>query len=128
MDKTVELVDVTPSPQPKGLPGRVWARATQPHRPLTRARKAFALAIAAAADALQLAFMPLFGEGIASPLDDILDGAVVISLVALVGFRGPLMLALVAELVPGWALFPTWTGVVMMMDTEPSPTAGPRSS
>jgi hypothetical protein len=121
MDKTAPLIDVTPGHSPDGLVRRFWQSAQVPPKPLTRGRKAVALAIAAAADALQLGLAPLFGEGFASPLDDVLDLGVAMALVGVMGFRSRLLLALAAELVPGVALFPTWTAVVLTLPSEPSP-------
>ena len=120
MDKAAQLIDVTPGSSPDGIVRRFWQSAHVQPKPLTRGRKAVALAIAAAADALQLALAPLFGEGFASPLDDVLDLGVAVALVGVIGFRSRLLLALAAELVPGAALFPTWTAVVLTLPTEPS--------
>ena len=79
---------------------------------LTRERKRVALAIAAAADLAQIFFLPLFGEGGLSPLEDALDVLVAVALVSLLGFRWRTALAFALELVPGVALFPSWTAVV----------------
>src|SRR5689334_9773006 len=79
---------------------------------LTKERKRLALAIAAAADLAQVFFFPLFGEGGLSPLEDALDVFVAVALVALVGFRWRTALAFALELIPGVALFPSWTAVV----------------
>ncbi len=82
---------------------------------LTPARRRAARIIALAADAVQLGLFPLFGEGFASPLDDALDVVVAGVLIRLLGFHWPLLPALVAELVPGLDLAPTWTAAVMMI-------------
>jgi hypothetical protein len=74
-----------------------------------------ALGIAAAADALQLAVFPLFGEGFASPLNDALDLAVAGALVWLLGFHWALVPAAASELVPGLDLAPTWTASVLFV-------------
>jgi hypothetical protein len=85
-------------------------------------RKRIALAIAIAADLLQLGLAPLFGEGAFSPLDDALDVAVAVALVVTLGWRWRTALALAAELVPGLALFPSWTAmVVTLRDREAAP-------
>lgn len=78
----------------------------------TRRRKRIGLAIAMAADLLQLALAPLFVEGALSPLDDALDVVVGVALVLTLGWRWRTVLALGAELVPGLALFPSWTAMV----------------
>jgi hypothetical protein len=74
-----------------------------------------ALGIAAAADALQLAVIPLFGEGFASPVNDALDLAVAGALVWLLGFHWVLAPAAASELVPGLDLAPTWTASVLFI-------------
>ena len=84
------------------------------HRPTARQKK-IALVVAGAADLIQLALAPLFAEGALSPLDFALDVAVGATLVGVLGWRWRTALALAVELVPGLALFPTWTAVVAMM-------------
>jgi hypothetical protein len=79
---------------------------------VTPARKKLALAIAAVADLIQLGFFPVFAEGALSPPDDVLDVIVAILLFATLGFKARILIALAAELVPGVALFPSWTAVV----------------
>jgi hypothetical protein len=85
----------------------------------TRRRKRIALAIAAAADLLQLALAPLFGEGALSPLDDALDVVVALLLVVVLGWRWRTALALLLELIPGVALFPSWTAVIATLPSAP---------
>ena len=118
MGKVAPLIDVTPGASGDGLVRRFWQSTYSEPKPLTRRRKAIALAIAAAADGLQIALAPIFGEGIASPFDDALDMGVAMALVGVMGFRARLLLALAGELVPGMALFPTWTAVVLTLPTE----------
>jgi hypothetical protein len=109
--------------------------------PVSRKRKAVALAIAAAADVLQIAVFPAFIEGAASPFDDALDAVIAVTLLVVLGFRWRLAFALAAELVPGVALFPSWTAVVLSVATtapappelpppapDALPDAAPRSS
>lgn len=71
-----------------------------------------AWAVALAADAIQIAAMPLFVEGALSPADTVLDLAVGAVLVRLLGWHWAFLPSLVAELVPGLDLFPTWTAAV----------------
>jgi hypothetical protein len=71
--------------------------------------------LALAADALQIILFPLFGEGFASPLDDLLDVAVAGVLIKLLGFHWALLPAAAAELVPGVDLAPTWTASVLLI-------------
>jgi hypothetical protein len=79
---------------------------------VTRRRKKIALAIAALADAVQLGFMPVFGEGALSVPDDALDLAVAVALVFTLGWQWRVAAALAIELVPAVALFPSWTAFV----------------
>jgi hypothetical protein len=85
---------------------------------LTPRRKKVALAIAAVADALQLGLFPVFSGGVLSIPDDALDLAVAAALIATVGFEWRLVIALGIELVPGVALFPTWTAMVATLPTD----------
>jgi hypothetical protein len=88
-------------------------------------RKRAALLIAAAADLTQLALAPLFAGGALSPLDDALDVIVAGLLFLALGRSWRIAFALGLELVPGLALFPTWTAVVatgglVPMESRPS--------
>jgi hypothetical protein len=68
-----------------------------------------AMMLAVAADALQIFVLPAFGEGALSPLDDVLDVAVAVGLVRLLGWHWEFLPAFAAELVPGVDLVPFWT-------------------
>lgn len=68
--------------------------------------------LAVAADALQVFVFPFFAEGALSPADDILDLAVAVILVRLVGWHWEFLPAFVGELVPGVDLVPFWTFAV----------------
>jgi hypothetical protein len=78
-----------------------------------RARFRMAMVLAMLADALQIVVFPLFAEGALSPADDILDIAVAIALVRLVGWHWEFLPSFFAELVPGADLVPFWTLSVM---------------
>jgi hypothetical protein len=78
-----------------------------------RARFRIALILAVLADALQIFVFPLFAEGVFSPADDLLDIAVALVLVRLVGWHWEFVPSLLAELVPGVDLVPFWTLSVM---------------
>jgi hypothetical protein len=78
--------------------------------PRFRFRTAMILAIVA--DALQLVVFPLFSEGALSPADDVLDLAVAVILVRLLGWHWEFLPAFAAELVPGVDLVPFWTFAV----------------
>lgn len=89
-------------------------------------RKKIALAIAAIADAAQLGLFPAFAEGAFSLPDDALDSVVALLLLLTLGWRWRLVGALALELVPGVALFPSWTAFVMTLPSEvPAPEALP---
>lgn len=78
-----------------------------------RPRFGAALALAIAADAVQIFGVPLFGEGLLSPADDVLDLAVGAILVHLLGWHWEFLPAFAAELVPGVDLVPFWTFAVV---------------
>jgi hypothetical protein len=85
---------------------------------VTPRRKKIALAIAALADAVQLGFMPVFGEGALSIPDDALDLAVAVALVFTLGWQWRVAMALAIELVPAVALFPSWTVFVATLPVD----------
>jgi len=73
-----------------------------------------ALAIAVAADALQIVFFPLFVQGAGSPLDDLLDIAIAWILIRLLGWHWAFLPSFVAKVLPGVDLIPTWTVAVLV--------------
>jgi hypothetical protein len=77
-----------------------------------RLRFRIAVILAIAADALQIFVFPLFSEGALSPADDVLDLAVAVILVRLLGWHWEFLPAFAAELVPGVDLVPFWTFAV----------------
>lgn len=95
------LAEVLPGPPPPSSARR---------SPVSRAR--IALGVALAADAVQIVFIPFFGEGIVSPLNDGLDLVIGLILVRLLGWHWAFLPSFVAELVPGLDLFPSWTTAV----------------
>ncbi len=72
-----------------------------------------ALAVAVLADVTQLVLLPLFGEGIASPLNDALDVLVALMMVTLLGFHWQFLPSFVSELVPVLNIAPAWTIAVL---------------
>ena len=68
-----------------------------------------ALALAVLADALQLAFIPIFAEGAASPAADVVDLAMAVILYFLLGWHWEFLPSFAAKLVPGVDLIPLWT-------------------
>ena len=68
-----------------------------------------ALILAIIADVVQIAFLPVFLEGAASPADDALDAGVGIALMGLLGWHWEFAPSFLAKLVPGVDLVPLWT-------------------
>jgi hypothetical protein len=90
----------------------------------TSGRILAARAIAVTADLVQLGLFPVFGEGALSPWNDGLDVVVAIVLTLLLGWHWVLLPSLVAELVPGLNLVPTWTAAVLYLTRGgPGPAA-----
>src|SRR5215472_2489481 len=81
--------------------------------PTGRWRFPTAMILALSADALQIFALPLFSEGGASPIDDVLDLVVAAILVRLLGWHWEFLPAFAAELVPGVDLVPFWTFAVV---------------
>src|SRR5579884_3259467 len=74
--------------------------------------------VAVAADAIQIAAMPLFAEGGVSPVDAIMDVVVAGILIRLLGWHWAFLPSLFAELLPGFDLFPTWTAAVFFVTRQ----------
>jgi hypothetical protein len=74
--------------------------------------------VALATDAIQIIAFPMFAEGALSPADSILDIAVGIILVRLLGWHWAFLPTLAVELVPGLDLFPTWTAAVWFVSRQ----------
>ncbi len=75
----------------------------------TRLRIFAARAIAMTADAIQIALLPFFAEGAASPVNDVLDVLVAVAMFWLLGFNWAFLPSIVAEMIPFVDLAPTWT-------------------
>ncbi|HWG20889.1 MAG TPA: hypothetical protein VG225_10190 [Terracidiphilus sp.] len=86
-----------------------------------RMRAAMALAIAA--DLLQLFVFPLFVEGAASPADDLVDLGVAGALTYLLGWHWEFLPSFAAKLVPGVDLVPLWTLAVANVYRKSKPSA-----
>jgi hypothetical protein len=86
---------------------------------VSRTRKRIALGVAVASDLVQWAFFPVMSEGAASPFEVALDAFTALVILAVVGFQWRLLIALVAELVPGLDMFPTWAAVVLSLPVAP---------
>jgi len=74
--------------------------------------------VAMAADAIQIGLLPLFAEGGFSPADSILDLIVAAVLSRLIGWHWAFLPTMVAELIPGLDLFPTWTMAVLFVTRQ----------
>ena len=74
-----------------------------------RSRVLAARIVGVAADATQLALIPLFMAGIVSPANDLIDVCVGIVLTRLVGWHWAFLPTFIAELVPFVDLVPSWT-------------------
>jgi hypothetical protein len=68
--------------------------------------------VAVAADTIQIVVLPLFAYGGLSPADTLVDVAVAFALYSLLGWHWAFLPSLIAELIPGLDLFPTWTAAV----------------
>jgi hypothetical protein len=74
--------------------------------------------VALAADAIQIVGLPFFAEGALSPADTLLDLVVAAVLVRCLGWHWAFLPTLVAELIPGFDLFPTWTAAVFYVTMQ----------
>lgn len=77
-----------------------------------------AWAVAVAADALQIIAFPMFVPGGISPADTVLDLAVGAVLIRLLGWHWAFLPSLLAEVVPGLDLFPSWTAAMLFVTHE----------
>lgn len=83
--------------------------------PPPRGPRGAALAVAIAADAIQLILMPLFFAGAASPWNDALDLLVAGMMVRLLGWHWAFLPTFLVELIPAVDLVPTWTMAVWIV-------------
>ena len=74
--------------------------------------------VAIAADAIQIGALPLFAAGGLSPADALLDLGVATILIRLLGWHWAFVPTLLAELVPGFDLFPTWAAAVFYVTRQ----------
>jgi hypothetical protein len=94
-------------------------------RPIPIHRMRIAWIVAAVADLVQVGLFPIFVAGGASPFDAALDVLVAAILSWLLGFHWAFAPSLVAELVPGLDLAPTWVLAVWIV-TRGRPRGGAR--
>ena len=81
---------------------------------LTRRRIWAARLLALVVDGAQILFLPFFGVGFLSPANDMIDVAMAVTMIAMVGWHWAFLPTFVAELVPGVGLIPTWTAAVWL--------------
>lgn len=89
----------------------------------SKVRTAWVVAIAA--DALQIVVLPLFAFGGVMPADTILDIVTAGVLSSLLGWHWAFLPTLIAELLPGLDLFPTWTAAVAYVTWQRARSAQP---
>jgi hypothetical protein len=73
-----------------------------------------ARAVAVAADVLQVVLLPTFFPAALPPVNDVIDFAVAVVLVRLLGWHWAFLPAFLAEAVPLLDLAPTWTAAVFL--------------
>jgi hypothetical protein len=82
--------------------------------------------IAVCGDAVQIGFPYLFGEGCLSPLDNILDVVMCVTLTLLVGWHHAFIPSFLVELLPFGDLAPTWTlATLFATRSRQPPASGP---
>jgi hypothetical protein len=102
-------------------------------RPLSTRRLRIAWLVAIAADLLQILLFPIMAAGAASPFDVALDLAAFVILSVVVGPHWAFAPSVIAELVPGLDLVPTWVVAVWIAtrgrrgDGTPPEIIGPSS-
>jgi hypothetical protein len=111
---------VSPRPQAQALPPQLQVALAKVAVPgaVSSTRKRVALGIAVLSDLAQWLFFPVLSEGAFSPFEIALDAVTALAILLAVGFQWRLLIALVAELVPGLDMFPTWTAVVLSLRSE----------
>ena len=106
--------DLVPAAEAAPLAARTLLGWGPPAGPLAARSIWIARIVAAIADAAQFFLFPLFGEGVASPLNVGLDLVLCLVMTRLVGFHWSFAPTFVAELVPVLDLAPTWTAAVLL--------------
>jgi len=77
-----------------------------------------AILVAVMGDAVQILALPLFAAGGISPADTLLDAFMAVILIRMLGWHWAFLPTLVAELTPGFDLFPTWTAAVLYVTLQ----------
>jgi hypothetical protein len=74
-----------------------------------------ALALAVAADLVQIVLFPLFMRGFLSPFDDLLDVLVCLAMVRLLGWHWAFLPSFLGKIVPILDELPCWTLAVLFV-------------
>jgi hypothetical protein len=77
-----------------------------------------ALSVAIVADSIQILALPLFAAGGFSPADTVIDMAVGLILSRLLGWHWAFLPTMLAEVMPAFDLFPTWTAAVLYVSWQ----------
>jgi hypothetical protein len=93
--------------------------------PKSAKRIRLARSIAVSADIVQILLFPWVFQGVASPVDDILDVAVAILLTLLVGWHIAFIPSFIVKLIPVADLAPTWTVATFLATRNPKPKSRP---
>jgi hypothetical protein len=89
--------------------------------PPSRRTVLVARSVAIAADALQIALLPVFAPGILSPVSNTLDVAVALFMFWTLGWHVAFLPTLVTEMIPFAGVFPTWTLAVLFVTRRFAP-------
>lgn len=98
---------------------------TERLRAIIFSKRRLAWLVAMAADAIQIIALPVFSEGVWSPLDTALDLVAAAVLIKLLGWHWAFLPTFFAELVPALDLFPTWTAAVFYVTRQGARTHEP---
>lgn len=74
--------------------------------------------VALAADSIQILLLPLFVGGALSPADLLVDCGAALLLTRLLGWHWAFLPTIIAELSPGFDLFPTWTAAMVYVTLQ----------
>ena len=80
----------------------------------SKPRRIIALCVAVGLDATQILLFPMFGEGFASPANDVVDGLAFIFFWRLIGWHFALLPSFIIKIIPVIDLAPTWTSAVFI--------------
>ena len=113
-----EVLETEPVPPPAEAAVRAAAVAKW------SGRRKLAWTLAIGADALQVALLPVFAGGVASPISDALDISMAAAMIFLLGWHIAFLPTLIAEFIPVVNLVPTWTAAVWLVTRSQKPPQG----